>query len=251
MKHIIIVSSLLLFSTCDFTKVKQEKATLKKEEKVTDGVVLSKYPDGTIQTEIPMKNGKKNGRAKTYYSNGKINMEIDYVDGVRHGELRQYYETGILHKITPFVNDKKQGLEKKYHSNGKLSAEVPYHDGNPCEGLKEYLSDGKPKKKYPQIVVTPIDNTLKSGEYSIVITMSDGSKNVEYYRGNLANGGCLPKSISNIFLGNKKGSGEIVYHLPPGSFLMEEVNIIAKVKTKMGNYYITQRKYNVAAETRF
>jgi hypothetical protein len=32
--------------------------------------------------------------------------------------------------------------------------------------------------------------------------------------------------------------------------VMETVNIIAKVKTELGNYYITQITYNVAAENR-
>lgn len=250
MKYLFFISAILMLG-CQLQETKSVKSSTKEVEKVKDGVILSKYPDGSPQTEIPMKNGKKNGRAKTYYKNGKLNMEIDYVDGIRHGELRQYYETGILHKITPFIKDKKQGIEKKYHTNGKLAAEVPYHNGYPCVGLKEYLSDGSPRKSYPQIVVTPVDNTLMSGEYSIVITMSDGSKNVEYHRGNLVEGNCLPNSIGDIFPGKKRGSGQIVYRLPRGSFLMEEVNIIAKVKTKMGNYYITQRKYNVAAENRF
>jgi hypothetical protein len=48
----------------------------------------------------------------------------------------------------------------------------------------------------------------------------------------------------------EKGVGKLYYMLPPGGFVMEKLNIIAKVKTDLNNYYITQLSYNLAVENR-
>ena len=244
----ILLLLLLSVLACDF-KTANEKS--KPEKQAADGVAKSYYADGKLRAEIQMQNGKKNGRAKEYFKNGKVSMEIDYKDDIKHGQLIRYYETGTLFKEATYVNGKLSGIEKKYRSDGKLIAEMPYNNNNPCMGLKEYLTDGSERKKYPTIIVKPIDTIIKDGKYALEISMSDGSKIVEYHRGDLLDGGCLGNFIGGIFPGKKKGTGLITYTLPSGGFLMDEINIVAKVKTLQGNYYITQRKYNVAIENRF
>lgn len=247
MRYLFLIGVLCL-AGCRFLESKNEEVN---PEDVKDGVAITKLPDGTIYTEIPMKNGKKNGRAKIY-SKGKVRQEVDYVDDVRHGEYRHYYESGVLYKVTPFVNNKEHGIEKRYRKDGLLSAEIPYNNGVLCMGLQEYLLDGSPKTDYPSIVITPVDNMLLNGEYKLIITMSNGSKSVEFFNGKLEDGGCLSADRkSDIKRGKRPGSGEINYFLYAGDFIMEEINIIAKMKTVQGNYYITKRKYNVAIENRF
>ncbi len=247
MRYVLILT-ILLFTNCESKKTDK---TAKQKSPTKDGVIKSTYPDGTTQKEITMKGGKKNGRAKEYFKNGKVSMEIDYVDDLKHGTLTRYYETGLVFKELTYEEGKQTGIEKRYKSNGKLTAEIPYKDDNPCVGLKEYLVSGEPRKKYPTIVVKPIDTILKDGRYILEISMSDGSKQVEYYRGELLPGDCLSNFMGNIFEGKKKGTGEIKYMLPSGGFVMDQINIVAKVKTLQGNYFITQRKYNVAIENRY
>ena len=89
---------------------------------VTDGVVKSKYSNGTIKAELVM----KNGRAKEYFKSGKLSMEIDYVDNIKQGTLRRHYETGTLYKEANYVDGQLSGLEKHYRADGSLEAEVPY-----------------------------------------------------------------------------------------------------------------------------
>ena len=48
----------------------------------------------------------------------------------------------------------------------------------------------------------------------------------------------------------KKGMIELKYTLMPGQFMMEKLNIVAKTETKLGNPFITQKQYNLAAENR-
>lgn len=215
----------------------------------SNDVARSMYEDGTLRAEIPMKDGKRNGTAKQYHKNGNIFMEVDYVNDIQHGWARKYYETGMLYQETPYDSGRMHGIVKKYRTDGKLLSEMPYNFDNPCIGLKEYLMDGSARKKYPTIVVKAKDTMLKDDKYVLQVSMSDGSKNVEYYRGSLLQGNCLSNFMGNIFESKtQKGVGEITYIIPRGTFRMEEINIVAKVTTRLGNTYITQRKYNLAVE---
>lgn len=248
MKYLSLLPVVLLLAGCTL-KFETRQETKATPAPMADGIVTDRYANGKVRSEIPMKGGKKNGRAKQYYENGKLSLEIDYVDNKRHGELKRYYETGTLYKEAQYANDKQTCIEKEYRSDGKLASEMPYNDDSPCMGLKEYLTDGSPRKKFPGIVIKPINNLLKSDEYILEVSMSDGSKNVEYYEGILTDG-CIDRYMEKLRSGTRKGVGEIRYQIRRGGFLMEKVNIVAKVKTLQGNYYITQKEYNVAIENR-
>ena len=221
----------------------------KQAEKAVKNGVVKQYRSGNIlKSEITYKDGKRDGLAKTYYKDGGIRQQIDYKAGKKHGEAITYYENGKIYQITPYSNGEIEGVRKKYRQNGKLMAEIPYSNGTPCKGLKEYLLDGSPKKKYPRIVFRPIDNILRNGIYEVEVMMSDGSKNVDYYiNTELSTQGCLLQqfgSRSNA----RPGVLKLSYKLPPGTFIMEEINVIALVKTKLGNPFIATANYNLAIE---
>ncbi|MBL7858306.1 MAG: toxin-antitoxin system YwqK family antitoxin [Cyclobacteriaceae bacterium] len=251
MKRLASILIYLSFVACvpDFLKQEKSNSENSTDGKKKTGIVKTKYEDGSVRAEISFTEGKKDGLAKEYYRNGRIFQEIMYSNGIKHGRAKRYYENGQLYQETPYDSGKIEGIQKKYRSDGKLSAEIPYHKNNPCVGLKEYLTDGSPRRKYPSIIVTPVDNIWKDGHYTLRISMSDNTKRVEYYRGSLAEGECLSNFMGNIFE-TQKGVAEITYVVPPGTFIMEQVNIVAKVETLLGNDYITQIRYNVAAENR-
>lgn len=248
MKYLLpAILALFCYGCLPITKEDEKKQEKTKAEK--DGVRKTFYSNGKLRSEVPIKNGKKNGLAKDFYSDGTPHFEINYVDNVKQGITRMYYQNGKLYEETPYEKDKIHGVKKRYRQDGKLSTEAPYHLGEPCIGLKEYLTDGSPKTKYPTIVVTAINNLLREDRYILRLNMSDNAKNVTFYTGKLEDG-CINSSLEQIYQTPKKGVSEISIYLPPGAFLMEEINIVAKVKTALGNYYVTQRKYNVAIENR-
>ena len=78
--------------------------------------------------------------------------------------------------------------------------------------------------------------------------MSDKVRSVKYYKGKLTPGGCITDDLYNLLMNERKKTGQLTYHVAPGRFVMEEVNIIAVVETTLGNTYITQRSYNVAID---
>ncbi len=129
-----------------------------------------------------------------------------------------------------------------------MTSEAPYFNGEACAGLVEYTTQGKVKKKYPSIVITPINTLLKNGKYVLRISMSDKSKNVEFFAGKLNENGCPP--MEDFIYTSSYGVAELEFFLPMGGFMMDEINFIARVKTTQGNYYIAQKKYNLAIENR-
>ncbi len=248
MKASINFSTLIFILTFLGCENISEKATTKKG--IKDGVVKQYRAGNILKSEITYKNGKRHGLAKTYYKDGKLRQEIDYIEGAKHGKAITYYENGKVFQNTPYVDNKIQGVRKKYRKNGQLMAEIPYNNGMPCKGLKEYLLDGNPKKKYPHIVFIEKDNILVSGKFDLEVKMSDGSRNVDFYVNTpLSEEGCLITEVGARSM-YRPGTLKLSYNLPTGSFVMEEVQIVAMVKTKLGSPYITQAKHNLAIENR-
>jgi hypothetical protein len=233
---------LFTINSCSFTN---------REESADKNIKRTYYPDGSLHKEILMKDGKQTGSYREYFKNGKLFQEVNFVNDQREGVVKKYYETGVLYQETPYLHSQIHGVQKKYRRSGGLMAEIPYHEGNLCKGLKEYTTDGKLKERYPNIVVTPIDNIMKDHRYILELSLSDGTKSgVEYYEGTLTDGKYIGDNAGKVWK-VKNGVGKLEFKLSSGMFIMEEMHFIAKVKTFQGNYYITETTYHLAAENRY
>jgi antitoxin component YwqK of YwqJK toxin-antitoxin module len=253
---------IILFAACDHVnnvknavgkKVQASNSQQVKEEKPKkqskkDGLVVNKRKDGSVLSEITLKEGKMHGPAKDFYADGTLHAEFSYVDGLLEDELKWYHKNGKLYKITPYLHGKIHGTEKIHNTEGKLMAELPYKNGFPGMGLKEYSSEGNLVAHEVKVVVEEIDNIVLKGEYLLKIYLSDKSKNVKFYTGNLTEGKYMNDDLIGIL--TKDGIGEIRYAVPPGFYAMEKLNIIAEKQTKQGSKYITQTKYNLAIENK-
>jgi hypothetical protein len=247
---VIVALFCLAIISCNQPSKKEDEKQGKDAVAPRDGVVEAHFPDGKLRASIPMKNGKKHGTAIEYFQSGSKYQEIDYQEGIKDGWARTYFENGQLSQETPYENGKIHGLQKKFRVNGKPAAEAMYYQDRPCKGLKEFLVDGSLKKKYPKIVFTPIDRVLAESEYTLRISLSDKVKEVEYFKGKLGTHGEIASDTEKIWSTDRQGVADLKYMVLPGTFVMEKVTIIAKIKTVQGNYYITEGQFNVAAENR-
>lgn len=212
-------------------------------------VARSVYDNGKVKSEIPYKDGKKNGIARTFDRDGSLILELPYVNGVRNGVSKKYYTGGtVLAQTTEYKDDKMNGVQKKYRGNGNLMSEITYENDFPCSDLKEYLENTSLKKKYPSIDVKVQNNVSTTGIYKLNISMSEKVRSVKFYKGKLSATGCLNDKLDYLLINEATKVAEVTYHLAPGSFVMEELNIIAVYETLMGNTAIAQRKYHVAAD---
>jgi len=104
------------------------------------GFGYSLYPNGKIEWEFIMKNGKKNGYSIWSYSNGLIKMEVCYVDDKKEGVLLQYFENGYLNLNIEvnYKDDKRDGVYRKYLESGTIQTEGSYRNDKKDGLWKEY-----------------------------------------------------------------------------------------------------------------
>ena len=86
-----------------------------------DEIYKSYWGNGNISSEIPYKNGKRNGLFKRYYINGNIKYEIEYKDGLINGLYKAYYWlNGDIKYDVEYKDSLRNGLCKfYYYKNGK------------------------------------------------------------------------------------------------------------------------------------
>ena len=206
--------------------------------------------DGTLESLITYENNRKNGPARNYYSDGKtIKTEIKFENGYKHGEARWNYPDGSTYRITSYVNGKIDGIRKIYYENGNIQAEVPFRNGQPGAGLKEYNPNGSPKNFRAGIVFSEQDRISLDNTFRLIISLSGEIRSVEYFEGHLDDGKFWNDKLSPISTEN--GIGHIDYHVSKGTFKMETLNIVARVKTSLNNYHFIQREYHLALENKF
>ncbi len=246
--RIIIVLIAVFISSCEFIPGKKDNSDEKKTETGKTDIQVQKryYDDGTIKSELPVKNKKRHGVAKKYYLTGKLNTSITYFNNVKHGESIWYYKSGKPYRVTSYYNGKRHGLQKKYYENGKLMSEVTYLKNFPQPGLKEYSKDGKLKTKYPKIRFNEIDKTAFENKHILQFSMSDKTKKVKFFSRIISE----EKDTTYVELPSKSGLGKLESYVPPGNFIMKKLTIYAEVTTKLRNPYITKATYNLSVENR-
>lgn len=202
--------------------------------------------DGSLYSEMSYKDHKLHGICKTYHENGKVFREETYTNDKKHGKFTQYYQDGTMHSEMLYDSGKIDGIVRRYHKDGKLKAEAFFKKGCECLGLKEYILNGDPRPHYPEIVIKTEDKLLSTASYYIHLSLTERVKKVEFFKGNLKDG-CLYDGLESV-ISNDKNTGRIGYTVVPGEFVMERINIIAKIETIAGNILVTQRSYNVAID---
>ena len=103
-----------------------------------DGVVRDDDGEGMI-TEIPYKNGQKNGVMKII-QDGRLTTDMMFVNNVLSGPMHAYYPNGSIQMKMLFENGKLNGEFLQYHPNGKVSMQVVYVEGKK-QGICQNMDD--------------------------------------------------------------------------------------------------------------
>jgi hypothetical protein len=268
MRHVIIFILLIASAGCKFSREQTDIPVSNPDIRI----VKEYYPDGSLKSETEAKgtlrhgitkvysesgklvseisyvNNLRHGKTVTYYDEGNVSSEINYMNGLKEGDAIKYYPSGQIYRITPYSRNSVNGTVKTYWEDGILKAEALFKNGQPGIGLKEYTHTGVLKKMDAAIIVREIDEIAMLSRLTLRITLSSGSKNVEFFRGRLTDNIYWNDQVEIIV--TKDGQGNLVYYVSRGSVVVETVNIIARIKTSLDNYYIIQKEYNLAAENK-
>jgi len=131
------------------------------------------YPNGSLQSEGVIKNGKPEGYWKNYYPTGVIKSEgkrknflldsiwnfysltgniklrISYLEGKKNGysyeyvtNSKNYVNIGNILSEELFINKKKEGKAKYFYENGNIKEEI-YYKNNKKDGIAIKYSEDK------------------------------------------------------------------------------------------------------------
>jgi len=191
-KYLIFILSILL-SACNTTgnqdqaDIPEQAAQDQSDENYTG--VKQFFDAGVLKKEITFKNGIKEGLCKNYYDDGRLKRTIWYANNIKEDTAKWYYKSGDVYRATPYSNNKIHGLQMKYYEGGRVQASIPYKHGLRTPGLEEYSENGLLVGKIPSIVSkVSAKDYAEDGIVTIVLNLSNKSRNVKYYKGGVVDG---------------------------------------------------------------
>ena len=253
---IAVLSVIFLLNSC---VAKGPGGAVAKEE-LGDSVKISisKYSGSdAVEWEVTRRLTKegtyiRDGIAKRYLKSGKLAETVNYVDNKREGMDTWYYASGDVYKEIMYKDNKRNGPFRYYDRKGRKLAEMEYYMGFPGVGLVEYYQSGK-EKPAPKLVVSEINEIRQTGNYKIIASLSgegiESVKRVTFYEGTLIDGKYFNEKAKGLTLFKELSSykGELLIPVPRGSFVDEDINVIAVITTKIGGLkMILHKKVHVA-----
>lgn len=236
-KFLFIIISILLVTSASckhFIPPKESGADIRDTLQVTDFTGVKKFFDqGRLVKEITFRDGIKEGLCKNYYDDGRLKSTIIYSNNLRTDTARWYYPEGKVYRATPYLNDKINGKQVKYYKSGRVQAEIPYINSLRTPGLAEYYEDGRKVTGMPTIVSEINKSYYEShGTVRVIFKLSNDSKNVKFYRGNLTDGAFDPERCRDITISSGMGYLELTKNDSDGKGY---VDVIAVYTTRFRN----------------
>lgn len=203
------------------------------------------HPNGKISNLQFYKNNQKHGCWKDFNKDGVLIQEINFKNGLFDGVSVKYsYRTNrVLYRVN-YKEGTKEGYEEKFYPNGKPQSKVSYYNGWQCQGLQEWNENGTPIKHEMKISVTEKNEVNLNNTLKYIITLSDPNPSDYVYRVYDPKDSC----VSNTALLEKQNNVHVLeFYVGKGGFVMENVTIVAKRKTLMGNTFMKLKTFNAAA----
>lgn len=100
------------------------------KEGMEDGYFEKKYPNGSIQVEGMVVNGKRSGQWTAYHPAGNKQSENNYVNGELDGKTVVYFPSGQIMYIGYYTNGTSDGQWLYFDEEGTLIKEVVYKNGS-------------------------------------------------------------------------------------------------------------------------
>ena len=105
----------------------------------------SYYADGTIMSEITMRDGRYNGDATFFYKNGEKQMECRYHNDTLEGKLIRYHSNGTPQDWIYYKAGRPDSLFRSWNPQGQLLLECMYTDSLLHGRYTDYYDNGQVK----------------------------------------------------------------------------------------------------------
>jgi hypothetical protein len=195
--------------------------------------------DRLLVKEVTFKNGVRQGLMKSFYQTGEVRQTFSYKNGLREDSSIWYFLEGQKFRATPYKRDTIDGVQVQYYRTGRVRAKLGYSKGMRTTFFQEFTPEGKIVGGYPTIIANTKDDYKSQGIFKVMLSLSDKSTGVRYWRGDMSNGvfdTTLCKRIKSL-----KGIGSLELKKSQ-SHKSAYVGIIAEILTKFGNNYLEYKK---------
>lgn len=235
--------SIFIVSGCGGQKVPDKNVTaLADTTSMPDtgytGIKQYFYEDRLIK-EVSLVNGVRNGPMKSFYSGGQIRQSFLYKDGLREDTARWFYVEGQVFRTTPYRRDTIHGIQQQYFKSGRIKARLGYEKGFRNFFFEEFSSRGSLIKEYPRLVIDVRDDYSTNGTYKIMLSLSDSTQKVKYFRGDFSGG--VFDTLKAEPVNTIDGYGYLTLRKASGS-TNADLEILAEILTGYGNNYLLVKK---------
>ena len=100
---------------------------------------------GILQSEGEYVNGKRQGIWNNYFPDGKVSSSGNYDNDIAIGVWKYFFEDGTISSSGEYVGGKKSGYWSAYNTAGKIKSEITYNGGS--GEYREYYESGKLRSK--------------------------------------------------------------------------------------------------------
>src|SRR5579872_5210428 len=107
---------------------------------VSTTIQLDYYRSGQLREQVPMRDGRRHGTARTWHKDGRLATEEPYQNGLLHGLCRQWDEAGRLLGRYTMIHG--TGIQRAWHDNGQLQLEISTVRGEFSGRNRLWLCDG-------------------------------------------------------------------------------------------------------------
>jgi antitoxin component YwqK of YwqJK toxin-antitoxin module len=138
----------LVIETND-TGLQLDNGILLYNESPFNGLLVARYANASIKSQLQYKEGRKDGYEKKWYSNGQLSQQRSYSKGFKVNNHLGWWPNGTPKFEYTFNGlGAYEGSRKEWYSNGALMLHFNYVDGKEIGNQKMWNDSGKIKANY-------------------------------------------------------------------------------------------------------
>lgn len=135
-------------------------------------VVIEKFSNGKLKSQITIEEGMKNGEALRYDSLGNLRERMNYRNDTLEGGCITYYKTGEIRTIVNYRSGKKEGAYSSFFKNGNI-AQYGYYKDDYRRGVWNNYSESDSGKVILENYVMHIEGDIDDGDPYYVKELSE------------------------------------------------------------------------------
>ena len=122
--------------------LRNDRSHWKNETVPFTGIIVEKYPDGSVKSRSTLLNGILHGVSEGWHTNGTLQVREHFQNGVSHGVRTKWFANGSKMSEATIEHGKINGAFRRWHQNGALAEEIRMTSNVPDGLSRAYYPNG-------------------------------------------------------------------------------------------------------------